>query len=153
MNNPKYIILHTAAHGKGNVDYDTSAVDIDQWHKARGWKGIGYHFVIRKNGTIERGRDVTVEGAHAKGINSESLGICFSGHGDISPWTDEQTKSCMNLCKQLMTQYNIPVEKVMGHREVNRIPGAEKTTKTCPGTKISMENVRQMLADESGKKE
>ena len=148
MNNPKYIILHTAAHGKGDKDYDTSAIDIDKWHKERGWRGIGYNFVIRKNGTIERGRDSSISGAHAKGVNSRSIGICFSGHGDISPLTEKQMKSCMNLCKQLMQKHTITVENVLGHREVNSIPGAAKTSKTCPGNKVDMGEIRNCLEDE-----
>ena len=43
-------------HHVGNTNRDVSAAEIDRWHKNNGWAGIGYHFVIRKDGTIERGR-------------------------------------------------------------------------------------------------
>lgn len=56
-----------------------SAADIHSWHKNNGWAGIGYHFVVHKDGTIERGRPEDTIGAHASNNNSDSIGICFEG--------------------------------------------------------------------------
>ena len=85
MSKPEYLIVHTAAHWTHNQECDTSAAEIDRWHKARGWRMIGYHYGIRWNGTIEKGRTDTMQGAHTRGLNSRSLGICLSGHGSLLP--------------------------------------------------------------------
>ena len=68
------IILH---HAAASV---CDAKTIHAWHLGRGFSGIGYHFLIRKNGTIERGRAENLVGAHAAGNNSNSIGICFEGN-------------------------------------------------------------------------
>ena len=56
-----------------------TADDIHRWHLANGWAGIGYHFFVRKDGSIYRGRPENDIGSHAKGSNSDSIGICFEG--------------------------------------------------------------------------
>ena len=66
-------------HHTGEADIDASAEQINEWHKKNGWAGIGYHFVIRKDGTIERGRPVDTIGAHAYGENSHTIGVHLSG--------------------------------------------------------------------------
>jgi N-acetylmuramoyl-L-alanine amidase len=58
---------------------DIGAMVIRGWHKAKGWKDIGYHYVIRRNGEQEKGREDNVMGAHVRGHNSTSLGICLIG--------------------------------------------------------------------------
>lgn len=69
------IVLHHSASP------DVNAAEIHTWHLARGWAGIGYHFVIRRNGQIERGRPLEMIGAHAgPGINGHSIGICLCGN-------------------------------------------------------------------------
>jgi len=158
----KYIVWHTAAHGENGRDYDTSASQIDAWHKARGWSGIGYHFVIRKDGRIEAGRKLNDDdvlsrdevGAHVYGINNESVGICFSGHGDIAPHTGEQRQAGIILTAKLMKQFGITsVDNVIGHREINKLvdkglyPTSYRTTKTCPGKLVDMDEVRQQIKD------
>lgn len=70
------IILHCSATEAG---LDIDADDIRGWHKARGWKDIGYHFVIRLDGKIERGRPLEEIGSHTQGHNNESIGICYVG--------------------------------------------------------------------------
>lgn len=158
-----YIVWHTAAHGANGRDYDTTVDQIRQWHKDRGWKDIGYHFVIRKDGTIQRGRklddDSVLEpdeiGAHVYGLNSQSVGICFSGHGDISPHTPEQRVAGLKLTKKLMEQFGVPVENVIGHREINKLvdrglfPKEYRTSKTCPGRLVDMDEVREQLRKDS----
>ena len=67
------IILHHAESKSCTAD------DIHSWHLENGWAGIGYHFFVRKDGSIYRGRPEGVVGSHAKGSNSDSIGICFEG--------------------------------------------------------------------------
>jgi hypothetical protein len=75
------IVVHTAATPEGR---DIGAQEIDRWHRQRGWRMIGYHYVIRLDGTVEEGRDETIPGAHARGYNRTSIGICLIGGMDAS---------------------------------------------------------------------
>lgn len=151
---PEYIVIHTAAFTGRDCDRDM----IDQWHKDRNWSGIGYHFVIlndkhsqKADGTIENGRPTNKMGAHALGLNDRSLGICCIGHGDKNDFTPAQYESLYGLLRRLMTEFDIPVNKVIGHRELNDL--AEKdiissryhTSKSCPGHKIDMNFIREQL--------
>jgi len=138
-----HIVFHTAAAAG-----DPSAADIDRWHKARGWKGIGYHYVIRKDGTVEEGRDVDEVGAHCRdgGHNRDSVGVVFSGHhGDDyhgvrgEEWTDAQRAAWHELAASLVDRYDVPIEHVVGHREA----GAKKA---CPGDRVDVDAVRRDLA-------
>lgn len=72
----KYIVVHCSATP---ADMDIGVVEIDRWHKQNGWAGIGYHYVIRRDGTLEVGRLLDKPGAHAAGFNSQSIGICLVG--------------------------------------------------------------------------
>lgn len=144
--NWNYIVWHTAADPRNNGEYDTTRADIDRWHKANGWSGIGYHYVVRKDGSIEVGRSLNQIGAHVKGLNSEAIGICFSGHGDLQPLTEKQVTAGIRLTKLLMKIYKIPVTHVIGHREANKfLPPTYHTTKTCPGKLVNMDNIRKLI--------
>lgn len=160
MRKIKSIVLHTAAHGdvQKGIAYDTTRAQINAWHKERGWSGIGYHYVIRFDGTIERGRPITESGAHVAGFNSDTVGICMSGHGDIAGWTPKQLDALATLVIELMDEFfddeDLPtslseMSKVLwGHREVNlRVkPGSQyRTTKTCPGKLINMDAIRALV--------
>ncbi|MDD7726846.1 MAG: N-acetylmuramoyl-L-alanine amidase, partial [Bacteroidales bacterium] len=70
------IIIHCSDTPAGE---DFSAADIDRWHKERGWSCIGYHYVVRLDGTIEKGRDLSRAGAHCAGHNANSIGVCYIG--------------------------------------------------------------------------
>jgi len=76
MRTIKYIILHCTATAQGKA---FTAADIDRWHRARGWKGIGYHYVVRLDGTVEHGRPEAQIGAHCVGVNATSIGVCYVG--------------------------------------------------------------------------
>lgn len=131
-----HIVLHTAAWPG-----DPSAEDIRRVHvEENGWEDIGYHYVIRKDGTIEPGRNEDFVGAHcaAAGMNHKSIGICMSGHGDQEGFTGDQMMALHNLVSSLREEYDIPVDNVIGHREA----GARKT---CPGTQVDMNLVRAYL--------
>ena len=130
------IIIHCAA----TPDYmDIGASTIRKWHtdpkpEGRGWNDIGYHYVVRRNGEIERGRQDSVVGAHARGANSDSIGICWVGINEIDA---KQESSLFSLINYLMGKYNVKIENVLGHRE------AVKTNKTCPN--LNMDRVRAEL--------
>ena len=113
-----YVVLHHAA-AKACSPYQ-----VDSWHKANGWTGIGYHYFVRKDGTIYRGRPEWATGAHAQGKNHESIGICAEGNYDeeyIMP--DTQKDSIQELLRDIKLRY--PNTTVKGHRNV----GAT----SCPG--------------------
>ncbi len=124
MRRIEQIIIHASATKQGQ---DFSAVDIDRWHKERGYNGIGYHYVIRLDGTIETGRPVAQVGAHCKGWNERSVGVCYIGglNAEGKPAdtrTEAQKVAMRRLVLRLQQQYSI--RKVIGHREV--------AAKACP---------------------
>jgi N-acetylmuramoyl-L-alanine amidase len=104
-------------------EQDNSSKDIDAWHKANGWAGIGYHYVVRKDGTIEVGRFESSKGAHCKPMNERSIGVCWVGRKKPSAL---QRMSLVHLVRELMHRYGVSVHRVFGHCET------EKTQKTCP---------------------
>lgn len=127
---PIKIILHCSAT-KENADF--SSADIKQWHIKRGFKNIGYHYVIRLDGTIEAGRNENEIGAHCIGHNKDSLGICYIGGLDKDgkpkdTRTHEQKEALYNLVGKLMLKYDIPVENIHCHYEF--------ANKSCPCFKI-----------------
>jgi N-acetyl-anhydromuramyl-L-alanine amidase AmpD len=112
-----HIVVHCAAtQNKPSID---RAV-IAQWHRAQGWMDIGYHFVIKTDGTVEVGRDVDVIGSHVKGYNNTSIGICLVGGINAegkseNNFTKAQFESLRNLIVELKLSY--PDAKVLGHRD------------------------------------
>lgn len=117
-------------HHVGIPDGDTSAVAIHRAHLANGWAGIGYHYVIRKNGVIERGRPLAVVGAHAYGENYHTVGINVTGNFDKEVPTDAQMKSLTELVTALCRIYHIDPgpATIVGHRDVN--------STDCPGKNL-----------------
>lgn len=130
----RWIVIHYSATP---IEGDFTAADIDRMHRARGFKEIGYHFFIRKDGTIEKGRDTDrpghfEQGAHSRGENDASIGICYEGgvkRGDVNTGLDtrtpEQTAALISLIRDLLKRY--PGAEVVGHRDM---PGAATQ---CPG--------------------
>lgn len=110
------IVIHCSATPAGK---DYTARDIDRWHKNRGWKGIGYHFVIRLDGTIELGRPLAEVGAHVKGHNKHSIGICYIGGGYKEP-QDTRTVPQVHALRALALSLKslFPDAKVVGHRDL-----------------------------------
>lgn len=114
-----YIIIHCSATPP---DMDIGVKEIDKWHKDRGWSGVGYHDIIRRNGVPEQGRDENATGAHAKGYNSISVGICLVGgiNENGSPennFTDEQFKTLIRLLRFYRALF--PKAAIIGHNNVN----------------------------------
>lgn len=139
----KRIVLHTDGPEYVNGDKapgtDHSAGQIRLAHLRRGWSDIGYHYVIRTNGHIEIGRPLGLPGAHAKGYNYTSIGVCCSGHGDLEEWTLEQIASVVLLSRLVMEFTDIGVEDVVGHNELLGV------YKTCPGKLVNLDVIRGML--------
>ena len=126
------IILHCSATREGQ---DIKAKTIKQWHKDRGFDDIGYHYVIDLDGTIEKGREEDLVGAHCKGHNATSIGICYVGGCDknMKPKdtrTPEQKRSMLSLVRKLVNKYKIPVTQIWAHHDFDK-------HKACPSFEIS----------------
>jgi len=118
------------AHHVGGANRDFSAAEIHRWHQGQGWSGIGYHFIVRTDGTIERGRPEDKVGAHAYGFNRESIGINVAGTFDEAEPTAEQIEAISMLIGWLADKYDLPVTQdyVCGHRDLMET--------ACPGDKL-----------------
>ncbi len=122
----KFLAVHCSA---SQPNRDIGVKDIDRWHRARGFVGIGYHFVIRRDGTLEEGRPVTQRGAHVEDWNHCSLGICLVGGVDskLKPennFTPAQFDKLRSLLEMLTGKY--PQAQVQGHRDFPHV------NKACP---------------------
>ena len=127
------IIIHHSASDFGN------AALIDSWHRARGWKGIGYHYVIlngwlsaihhdeKFNGKLESGRHFSKRGSHCLGHNRDSIGICLIG--EDGKFTLEQYRTLANLLKYLSREF--------GHPDILMHSNLDKTKPHCPGININ----------------
>lgn len=119
------IIIHCSATPP---DMNIGADQIREWHvQGNGWDDIGYHWVIRRGGTIDAGRDEAVQGAHAYGYNSNSIGICLVGGVDHERlpdcnYTAEQWVALEGVVLDILERY--PDAAVIGHRDVS--------SKDCP---------------------
>ena len=117
----KYRFYHSTLFGYESRAGFTAA-DIDCWHRERGFNGIGYHYVIRLDGKLEKGRDVTLAGAHCKGWNERSVGICYIGGLDengrpADTRTNVQKRVLYQIIMDLQREYNIL--QVLGHRDTS----------------------------------
>jgi N-acetyl-anhydromuramyl-L-alanine amidase AmpD len=121
------IVIH---HTGNPEDDDLSAEEIHESHLAQGWAGIGYHYVIRKDGTIELGRPMDSIGAHAYGENSHTIGIHVCGNFEIAYPTESQIESLSYLIGWLCEQYGLEYSRdvIVGHRDL--MPTA------CPGDNL-----------------
>lgn len=127
-----FIVVHCAA----TAEQDIGAADIDRWHRKLGWKCIGYHYVIRRDGTVEEGREEGVVGAHVAGHNENSIGICMAGGVDaddvtkaVNNFTPAQFESLKRLLLELQEKY--PKAHILGHRD---FPGVKKA---CPSFDVA----------------
>lgn len=117
-------------HHTGCNDIDASAEQIHGWHLNQRWAGIGYHYVVRKDGTIERGRPEWAIGSHAYGENSHTIGIHISGDFEQAEPTVEQVENCAELIADICTRYGIPIDQahIVGHGEL--------MATSCPGRNL-----------------
>ena len=124
----KFLVLHCSA---SRCDQDYSVEQLRRDHKARGFYDIGYHFYIRKDGTMPQPSKLIEVGAHARPYNRCSIGICYEGgldeHGKpYNTMTAEQETRLVDLFRNLKLLF--PKAKIVGHRD---LPGT--TPKECPG--------------------
>jgi len=113
------------------------------------WSDIGYHHLITRDGKVHKGRANSEVGAHCKGDNATSIGVCCVGKGNALPvgtgyMNQAMWDGLLQLVGQLMAAYRIPVSRVVGHRE--RSSGREQG-KTCPGFDVAV--VRNLLREET----
>lgn len=125
---PDTIVVHyTATY----TDKPVTVATIRQWHLARGWKDIGYHWVIYPDGSIHKGRDESVVGAHVANQNTGKIGVCYvgglipggDGHGHDTR-TPKQHASMITLIREIM-QRHPTIKRVVGHRDL--------AATECPG--------------------
>lgn len=114
--NIKEIIVHCSATPEGkNFTVD----DIRKWHKQRGFSDVGYHYIVYLDGTIAKGRDESIAGAHCVNHNSISIGVCYigglakDGKTAKDTRTEKQKESLISLLKQLKAKY--PNAKIYPH--------------------------------------
>ena len=120
-----YIIIHRAAT-PARMDGDIKAVD--RWHRERGFRMVGYHYFIKRDGTLQPGRELMNAGAHATGYNEKSVGICLAGglaEDKTTPeanFTTKQWEALQALVSVLQEKF--PKAQVIGHSDV--------ANKACP---------------------
>lgn len=137
-NSTSEIILHHAEASHASVE------DINRWHLERGWAGIGYNYYVRKDGTIWRGRPECAVGAHAKGHNDKSIGICCEGAYMSEHMPAAQLAALKDLIRDIMSRYG--KLKLLRHKDVNETD--------CPGVNFPWVEVQRYAEPEkSAKKE
>lgn len=127
----EYLVVHCSDTPS---TLDIGVTEITRWHRQRGWLDVGYHFVIRRNGVVEKGRSTDVPAAHARGYNHISLGICMVGGTDDKKsveanFTPEQYESLRELLDELRGRH--PDAEILGHRDLPRV------RKLCPCFDVS----------------
>jgi len=157
----KYIAIHHSA------THDGSVKAFRNYHRSKNWWDIGYNFVICNgdggtDGELQKGRSIGISGAHVKSYkganyNNMALGICLVGWFDDIVWehsnpsvkfgnpynkvpTKKQMDTLVDLVKDLMSEYNISVKNVLGHREFPNV------YKSCPGNNFDMDEFRNIIS-------
>ena len=139
------IVVHCTA---SKTDKDLTVADVRRMHKAKGWADIGYHYLVRLDGTVEPGRDVDLIGAHVSGHNAHTIGVCYVGGLDANgkprdTRTENQKNSLLNLLMMLKAAY--PKAIIKGHRDYSPDKNGNGTIepsewiKVCPCFEVSAE--------------
>jgi len=149
--NPQHVIIHHSLTKDGTVvDWDA----IRRYHKeTNGWSDIGYHYGIERVGgglSLQIGRPESQPGAHTKEMhmNSKSIGICVVGNFDLAPPGLEIMRFLADICRRKVAEYGIPVNAILGHREVGLMAGYDWRKgqyKSCPGKHFQMGLLREMV--------
>ncbi|KZL89179.1 peptidoglycan recognition protein family protein [Clostridium magnum] len=126
-NNPKMIILH---HADASV---CSIEDIHKWHMDNGWSGCGYHYFVRKNGTVYVGRDEKAIGAHCINYNAVSIGICAEGNFNCETMGEVQYNALLQLTRSKLGKYGI--SRICGHFELY--------STDCPGSNFPLDRIKK----------
>ena len=120
-----YIVIHCSAT---KPRMDIGLTEIRKWHvQDNGWRDVGYHYIIRRNGEVELGRSIRDTGAHAAGYNHKSVSVCMVGgmaedNSAENNFTAQQWTALLDLVKQIKVDY--PEANVIGHNEISE--------KECP---------------------
>jgi len=128
-----YIALHHAAASTASVEA------VHNWHLQRGFSGIGYHYYIRKDGTVYRGRPEDAIGAHVYGYNSVSIGVCAEGDYTKETMPAPQKEALISLVKDLKKRY--PNARIVGHKDL--------VATACPGNNFPLEEMKNIKEDDS----
>ena len=142
----KLIVIHCSATRE---DREFTEYDLDICHRRRGFNGTGYHFYIRKNGDIKSTRPLERIGAHTRGFNKESIGICYEGGLDVQGCpadtrTPEQCSALRLLVHQLLKRFRNNV-RICGHRDLSPdlngdgVIEPEEWIKECPCFEVNRE--------------
>lgn len=124
------IVLHNSG-----VSVLQSIEVIHNYHKNKGWAGIGYHYYVRKDGSVYRGRPENMAGAHCPGVNSTSIGICAEGNFNEETMSEVQKQAIIELVKDIKSRYNI--KWIKGHREI--------LATSCPGANFPLEEIKNAV--------
>lgn len=130
------IVVHCSASANGDARVTRDV--IDGWHREKGWRKIGYHYVIETDGFVKAGRDLEEVGAHVEGSNARTVGICMVGTDRFSA---EQWNSAAALVRELREKYRDAT--VMGHRDYSPDRDGDGVVepweflKICPGFSVS----------------
>ena len=134
----KYIVIHCS---QTRPSQKIGVKEIDRWHRERGWLKVGYARVIKRDGTVEQGRDDDELQAHVKNYNHISTSVCVVGGAKEENWklgednfTSEEWESLKKVLEELVIKY--PEARIVGHYELDE-------RKTCPNF-----NVREYLLNE-----
>lgn len=127
----KIILHHSGVEVLQNIE------TIHNYHLSKGWAGIGYHYYIRKDGSVYEGRAIDIVGAHCSNFNTDSIGICCEGNFDNETMNDKQKEALKILVKYLYQKYNI--KTIAGHRNFNKT--------SCPGKNFPMQDVLNYIEE------
>jgi N-acetyl-anhydromuramyl-L-alanine amidase AmpD len=132
-NPPGFVLHHAAANG--------SVYDVHNWHLANGWAGIGYHFYVRKDGSVYRGRPEDWIGSHTYGHNSK-IGICAEGNFETDQMSAAQKNAIIELLEYLRGKYGN--QPVYGHRDLDAT--------ACPGRNYPFNDIVNGKKEETEEK-
>lgn len=128
------IVLHHTG-----VTKDQTIQQIHNYHIGKGWIGIGYNFLVYKNGEVYKGRGLEYVGAHCKGYNTHTVGICAVGDFENELMTQEQKQSIVKLISDIFSQYPNKIEFIKGHKEF--------AATDCPGKNYPIDEIKVLKAE------
>jgi hypothetical protein len=129
-NIPKMIVLHHLEAKSAEV------ADIHSWHIGNGWTGIGYHYYVKKDGRIFRGRPEKAQGSHCPGVNKCSIAISAEGNFMTEQMNEIQKQSIVALCKDICKRYGF--EEIKGHKDV-------PYSTDCPGINYPLSEIKKLV--------
>jgi len=131
----KALIIHHSASAQ-----TTTMLDVDRWHRQRGFSGIGYHFFMQirgGRGYLKAARPATLAGAHTIGWNSKALGLCIAGNYETDIMSKAIYQDVLAAAAHICKKYGIPANKVFGHRD--------KAATACPGKNFPLDKLKKDL--------